>query len=355
MMRSMTIGLALAGLAAGCGAQQEANAPATDAPPSADAPAVVAEFTPEERAFRDWRAVCDNAGRCSAYGANGLSTGWIILSRDAGAEAPLRVVAGQAAWDEEEAGAPPRLTLDGRAIQLPREPDRTLALARDLAQGRTLSIGVNDQAVEVSLAGAAAALLWIDERQGRLGTPGTVMRPGDAAADGVPGPAPLPVVTAVRAPAQTGIPQSGLTLPPPLQRLPEVRACLDELWPGAEPIHSAAHLSDGVYLWGVECFRGAYNLGQRFWITGEDGADPRPANLPTASGEATNELVNAAFDPASGTLDAFARGRGLGDCGVIQEWAWTGQAFVLTREVSMPECAGMSAEHWPALYRTRER
>lgn len=354
MMRTMTLGLALAGLAAGCGAQQEANAPA-DAPPSADAPTAAAAFTPQERTFRDWYAVCDNAGRCSAYGANGLTTGWIILTRDAGAGAPVQVAAGQAAWDETEAGAAPRLVLDGRPLALSDDPARTLSLARDLARGQALSVIAGDQTVEVSLSGAAAALLWIDERQGRLDTATAVMRPGDEPADRIPDPAPLPVVAGVAAPAQTDLPRSGVTLPLALRRLPEVRSCLDELWPDAEPLHSVARLADGVYLWGVECFRGAYNLGQRFWITGEDGADPRPAALPTASGEAVNELVNAAFDPASGTLDAFARGRGLGDCGVIQEWAWTGQAFALTREAVMSECAGMSAEHWPALYRTRGR
>lgn len=353
MMRSMTLALVLGGLVSGCGGQQETNAP-SPAPPSADAPqAAPASFTPQERAFRDWRAVCDNAGRCSAYGANGQSTGWIILSRDAGAGAAIRVAAGQAAWDVAEADAVPRLTLDGRPLDMSDDPRRTLALARDLAQGQVLTIGVDDQSVEVSLSGASAALLWIDERQGRVGTPGAVMRPGDGPADRIPEPAPLPVVTGVAAPAQTGLPGSGVTLPPALQGRPDVRSCVEEWWPGAEPIHSVARLADGVYLWGVECFRGAYNLGQGFWITGEDGADPRPADLPRILGEADNVLVNAAFDPESGILDAFARGRGLGDCGVIQAWAWTGQAFVLTREVSMPVCAGMSAEHWPALYRTR--
>lgn len=276
--------------------------------------------------------------------------GWIVISRDAGANANVRIAAGQAEWDEADTDAP-SLNIDGAAAAA-RSPEQSLNLARRLSQGRILSIGVGERTVEVSLAGAAAALLWMDERQDRIGTATGIMRPGDGDERVIRPPVRPPTITAVRGPAQTGLPQSGVTLPPPLARLPEVQSCLEELWTGAEPMHSAARVADGVYLWGVECFRGAYNIGQRFWITGENGADPRPASLPSASGEPTNELVNGGYDPATGTLGGFFRGRGLGDCGMVQEWAWTGQAFELTREVSMPMCAGMPMTHWPAIYRT---
>ena len=207
----------------------------------------------------------------------------------------------------------------------------------------------------MSLSGTAAALLWIDEKQGRIGTPTAFMRPGDRDAGTIPGPAAPVRVARAAAANQAGLPDGDVHLPAALERLPEVQACAAERMADMTPMHSVARLGEGTYLWGVECFRGAYNLGQKFWITGEAGANPRPVDFPTAAGEPVRELVNAAFDPESATLDAFARGRGMGDCGIIQHWAWTGERFVLTLQRSMDECAGMTPDLWPTLYRSQDQ
>lgn len=340
--------VALTALVAACGAERSdetATPPASASPSATSTPeARTAMFTPQTREFRDWRAVCDNLGRCAAYGANGMRGGWAMVSREAGAQAAPRITAGTAFSDDDDT----RLRLDGRAFDRGGDP---LAQARALAQGGGLTLSQGEESVEVSLSGAAAALLWMDEKQGRIGTPTAIMRPGDGASAAVPGPAAPPAIAPAPPVSQAGAAQEGAVLPSALARLPDVRACTAEQMPGVTPIHSAARLSEGRYLWGVECFRGAYNLGQRFWITGEDGADPRPAEFPSALGDTTHELVNAAYDPETSTLNAFARGRGLGDCGLIQHWAWTGERFVLIFETTMQECAGMTPDNWPTLYR----
>ncbi|MEH6664221.1 MAG: DUF1176 domain-containing protein [Brevundimonas sp.] len=353
MSRRPVLVLALTALLAGCG-QAGASDDGSAAPPDrpeAPAAASSAAFTPEMREFRDWRAVCDNLGRCSAYGAEGVDgAGWVMVTRDAGADAAVRVRAGVPVWAEDAA---PAAVLDGRAVDPGR--DDGLALARALSQGQALTLGEGDETVAVSLSGAAAALLWIDEKQGRIGTPTAFMRPGDRDAGTVPAPATAPRVTRAAAVSQAGLPDEDVRLPAALERLPEVQTCAADRMPDMTPMHSVARLGEGTYLWGVECFRGAYNLGQRFWITGEDGANPRPVDFPSATGEPAQELVNAAFDPESAALEAFARGRGPGDCGVIQHWAWTGERFVLTLEMSMLECAGMTPDLWPTLYRSGEQ
>ena len=341
--------LAFALLVAACGRGKESADPAAGAEDAGSSPEPVVEnaaFRPETREFREWRAVCDNLGRCAAYAADGMNGGWVMITREAGASAPARVAASLAGWGDEST---PRLTLDGRQVDPAADNGRDLAQA--LSQGDALTLSEGEQTVTLSLSGAAAALLWIDDKQGRVGTPTALMRRGDLDAGAVPGPAAPPRVTAAPAASQAGLPDEGVTLPASLERLPEVRTCTAEILPGMTPLHTVDRLGEGIYLWGVECFRGAYNLGQRFWITGEDGATPRPVDFPSATGESGRELVNAAFDPESGTLDAFARGRGLGDCGLIQHWVWTGQRFVLTFEKSMTECAGMTPDLWPTLYR----
>ncbi len=351
MSRRTPLALALTALLAACGQAGASDDGGAAAREQTEATAASAAFTPEMREFRDWRAVCDNQGRCSAYGAEGMNGGWVMVTRDAGAGAAVQVRAGFPAW---EGDAPaPALALDGRAVDLD-EADG-LVLARALAQGQTLTLSDGDQTTALSLSGAAAALLWVDEKQGRIETPTAVMRPGDRDAGTVPGPATPPRVTRAAAASQAGLPDENVRLPATLERLPEVQTCAAERMPGMTPMHSVARLGEGTYLWGVECFRGAYNLGQRFWITGEDGANPRPVDFPTATGEPERELINPAFDPESATLDAFSRGRGLGDCGTIQHWAWTGERFVLTFEMSMDECAGMTPDLWPPLYRSGDQ
>jgi hypothetical protein len=66
-----------------------------------------------------------------------------------------------------------------------------------------------------------------------------------------------------------------------------------------------------------------------------------------------NSTVNGAYDPKTRTLSAFAKGRGIGDCGSAQTWAWTGDRFVLTQESTMGECAGVPSDLWPVAWRTR--
>ena len=63
--------------------------------------------------------------------------------------------------------------------------------------------------------------------------------------------------------------------------------------------------------------------------------------------------MNPDYDPESRTMTAFAKGRGIGDCGVDQSWTWTGEAFVLDRERVMSDCFGITSEFWPTTFRSR--
>ena len=61
----------------------------------------------------------------------------------------------------------------------------------------------------------------------------------------------------------------------------------------------------------------------------------------------------AAYDPVARTLSQFAKGRGIGDCGVFQTWTWTAHGFVLSHEAAMGECWGVPSELWPTRWRSR--
>jgi hypothetical protein len=228
-----------------------------------------------------------------------------------------------------------------------------------LAQGKVMIIrGASTQ--EVSLHGAAAALLWIDEKQGRLDTSTALIRRGDRPASTVPVAPPLPTVTPAPAVDQAGFGDVDQRVPAALRTRTEVGTCLKEsAMPAVSDMVMSARLDARTELWGVPCGSGAYNVTHNWYLTGPGGRDPRPALLAGAAGPDAdpvmpdNSTVNGAYDPKTRTLSAFAQGRGIGDCGSAQTWAWTGDRFVLTQESTMGECAGVPSDLWPVTWRTR--
>ncbi|MFN3930179.1 MAG: DUF1176 domain-containing protein [Brevundimonas sp.] len=345
------------GLAA-CSPGGSAATPALEA---GDPPATAAAADPrsETRTFRDWIAICDNGDACSAYGQGEDGFGWIRVAMAAGPDARPEVAAGRWPDDGAEAG-PLTLTIDMTEYPLTlakdadaatAAPAQALEVVRALADGATARIGP-DQAI--SLSGAAAAMLWIDERQGRVNTVTALRRPGSQPASSVPEAPALPVVTPARAVAQTGFGGQKPALPAALEAVPAVAACRTETgdhWAANQVM--SARLDASTELWAVPCFVGAYNIGHDWYVTGPGGRDPRPARLSSSSGEVTASTINGGYSPETRTLSAFAKGRGIGDCGVASTWTWTGRAFVLTSEQEMSECWGIPAERWPTTWRTR--
>ena len=51
-------------------------------------------------------------------------------------------------------------------------------------------------------------------------------------------------------------------------------------------------------------------------------------------------IVNATWDPKTRLLSSFAKGRGLGDCGIINSFAWDGRLFRLVSQEAMDNCRG---------------
>ena len=58
-------------------------------------------------------------------------------------------------------------------------------------------------------------------------------------------------------------------------------------------------------------------------------------------------VTNAGWDGS--VLVNFAKGRGLGDCGILQHWVWDGERFRMVLGQHMEECRG--AIEWPTLFR----
>lgn len=359
-MRRIPLVLLTLGLTPGLAACQSEAGQTAEGAEASSGPATSADpatAAPESRTFRDWTVTCGNDGACTAFGGVESGTGWLRIVMPAGPDAVPVVDLGMG-MDADS--LEPTVNIDGRAYGLEVtdgvariSADQARALIAALAGGRTAMVGTGEEAMRLSVSGVSAALLWIDERQGRLDTVTALIRKGDAPASSVPAAPALPVVAAAPAVAQTGM-KNGTQLPDAVEDLAKVRTCRGET--GFSPDFQSAtqhyRLAADTVLWGVPCFMGAYNTAYLYVLTDEVGASPRIVSLPT-TGEAMETPINSDYDPATRRLEAFGKGRGLGDCGTVHQWIWTGQEFVLEHERLMEACMGVTADLWPVTWTTR--
>lgn len=195
-------------------------------------------------------------------------------------------------------------------------------------------------------------MLWIDEQQGRLGTTSALIRKGPATA--VPAVPSLPVVLAKPTdalPALDAKAQKALAdalrktltnADPDICEEPD-KDIPDSVWP----------LGGSLRLVGLVCSRGAYNVASAFWlVNGDDVAKAAKVAFPQIGAAPDNSLTNADFDPKTGAMGYFNKARGIGDCGTLGAYAWTGSAFAMTALSEMGECRGIGSDDWPTLFRS---
>ena len=308
--------------------------------------------------FKDWTVVCDNLRNCEADGFSAEDADKVailVLTRGGAPDA----TAGVAIMVMDDitgapSGTPLALAVDDRPIltvTMGDEQTVTLSgnqvgvLLRAARNGAVLSLRLKDQELaSVSLAGMVAALRLVDDQQSRAGTVTAIIAKGGAPLSAVPHQPALPVIHRAPAVAQTGLPDKP---PAGVKALAAKTECdTDQDLAASEP--QAHRLSADKVLWQVPCWSGAYNFSSLFVIVDNKGGGARIAPL---EGAADGTAVNAAYDPQTRLLGAYNKGRGVGDCGDSSEWAWTGQAFALTRAASMPICRGQS--DWPTSFQAK--
>jgi hypothetical protein len=148
-------------------------------------------------------------------------------------------------------------------------------------------------------------------------------------------------------------------LPQSLLQRPELKGCDKDSLENADA-RAAWRLGPDLLLWSAPCAARPYNLRSVFFLSDEGGRQMRAAPIPAVSPGAdpaapAASLLNADFDPKTMVLSAFEKGRGLGDCGTLARFLWTGHAFEPLEVDYMPECRGVTPEAWPTLYRGRAR
>lgn len=327
----------------------------------------------ETRGFKDWMATCDNLAACRAYqfaGEEASFGGYVMVRREAGpaVEPVVTIVVPPADGQTAKGQATWRVVVNGERLpgfeniavgaddsdfwRAELSPARSRALLDAVRNfDELLFVAGNDQVGFFSLSGISAALLWIDDKQGRIGTTSALVRKGPKTA---PAARAAPVVARGPAVSQAGLPK-GVTRE--LAYRSDLKECEVD-YTSAEDL-SVARLAPGKLLWSIPCSRGAYNTTYLLLETDEKGGTSDRLDLPNApgieDGDALGELVNAEYDPATRTLSNFDKARGIGDCGSIRQWVWTGAEFKLAFQAVMPECHGVGPDDWPTIWRAEVR
>ena len=324
----------------------------------------------EERDFDDWSVVCDEEEGCVASSLVGKASGGydarfaLRVGRTAKAEAAwtisvstIAVLADRDRPAEIRVDDNPPLTLQPERGYAPFGTvndffivdDGTLniligqMLAGESLRFTFLDVSGTPHDVDFPLTGVSAALVWIDEAQGRLGSPLVAGPPNHLS--------PAPKVDNAAAIARLGVP------PHLLVRHRAASTCED---PNSEHMSDfdavIGAVSKTATLYALPCTASGDNVGYRLYIveTGEIGGI-EPLYFAAFNRDygwmGTDTLFNIAFNEKTKKLSSTYEGRGAGDCGHSGTWVWKNYAFAMERFSAPNRCTGGgSPKDWPKVY-----
>ncbi len=325
---------------------------------------------PAQQAFTDWQVTCNNQNFCVARNT-GQHFGLVMtLSRSAGAhtDASLRIeLGGLEPHSTKPSPVASRFLLDGQPLKLTSPRWRSEPLRVMTSDGATVSaflahiqdadaITLTAGPQIISLKGLKAALLFIDDRQQRVGSQTAWISKGNNPPLRVPPAPPLKEVVAVN-PTPTPLSQTEREdlLDYGNWKVSNIQCSLD---PGRREVRIWA-LTDTKALMAISCEAGAYNTVDLAWLVSRRkpfSSHQVRLRLPftPGSGDSNMELMNAGFDEKNHELTTLAKGRGLADCGIQTRWRFDGQRFSLVRYAEEPSCDNWQGpDAWPTLWITR--
>ncbi len=321
---------------------------------------------PLERRFQDWLLVCDNTRVCRAQ-ATGHG-GSLMVRRDPGPNGAILIVLdGQ----EPTSGtsipdlasirvtggvAPGGWRLDRAAESAKLQGQAALTFLWAIAPARTFSYRAGGETLDVSLSGLTAALLAMDEAQGRAGTVTASVRPGSRAATAVPAAPPVPVLLVPRpstAPVARGFAASVRRAGAAALRRADCQTTAH-----ARNQDSAVALNRDEVLVFLGCR--LFNTGFATLLMRAPRNDPRRATLvvlPRAPGEDAGENDSGVYpdlewDARTALLSSGGHSC-AGSCGARTEWTFDGRAFRLARHFTYQAGGAELLDHYRTIVRIR--
>lgn len=327
--------------------------------------------TPVQKVFKNWQVTCNNLNDCDVRNMDeGLR---IIITRQAGETGKATLVF-QALADQKPAG----IWLDGK----PWHSDIVMAPAgekQDFGGGSTdrlsdiqqwvqasknaleVSVTADPQQGAASLSGLNAALLLVDDRQGRLNNQTALLKVGNNEPDSVPARPAAPVLN-FTPPAVVPLTNAAALIDAAIAaNAPLLAAQYCEQDRATRAASSAQPLNDTQALVLLNCGMGAYQSSSLLFISAR--ANPQDTRQLTLTVPLTDEhgspqiesmFTEADYDPKTGALFFSGRGRGLADCGENGGWKYDGKTFHLSSYNSQPHCNGGEPGDWPSVWTSAE-
>ena len=297
----------------------------------------------ELKTFKDWIVGCDNLLTCTMASLGPASGDFpvitLAISRDAGPSGGWRIAVQVNKTGDKPPAPIAAIAVDNgeTAIVHGDAVGGTAAAALVAAAANGNAITLQDKSggtVEtISLAGASAALRYIDAMQRRADTVTAIVARGAKPASAVPAAPAIPMIAALD--------PSGAAAALSAKQIADLRragSCDDSAGDGTPEYHA---LGGGKTLVLLPCSAGAYNVTSNLYIVAGGAVAPAKLDAPSGfshEGGGIPGVVNGDFD--KGVLTSYAKGRGLGDCGSEQRFVWDGDRFRLSEQADMGECRG---------------
>jgi len=317
---------------------------------------VAAQQEETRRYFGDWLAVCRTDGYCSAVaymnpnpGDGRVADAWLRIGRHAQeiywevSFTPIKVMA--------DPTMPFTVLVDGKGETFTGAAEiaafgaindffllgpKAQSVMDLLMPGSAAEVTFTDETgatgkANFSLEGLTAALIWIDERQGRLGSE----RVAEAAPIGL-----SPALEASPQPPVFDLRTAELV------NLHFDNGCSVRIDAESAGRVSTVALDQYHTLYMVPCEDFADNFIHALYVATDEGISP--ANLPgTDAGGPGNRIYSPAWDEARGELSSHFKG-GDGNCGSRGRWLWSGGEFKLI-ELRARKACDQSTEEWPVI------
>lgn len=302
---------------------------------------------------KDWQVVCDNTLTCRAagYSTEEDASGSVLITRKAGPQTPVSVQVVLADMDGSEPPSPPKLALwiNGKPLGALTPGDNdTWRLTDEQAAQMIAAVKGSGMVVfkggaktfVLSGDGASAALLKIDDVQGRVGTPGALSKKGNKPETSVTAAIPAPVIQAAPVSKENARTLSAAEAKELTPRLLAAISKDDDCGRLSSPEEEVIKGENDLTLTPLDakhglvstlCWRAAYNEGYGYWVV--DNALKEKPQFITSSGT----------DYSDGAITLAQRGRGIGDCWASAEWVWDGEAFRKSSGSTTGLCRGIRA------------
>lgn|GEM_PF-3947858 len=304
-------------------------------------PSMVDEALPSSRFthFR-WSLTCDNEKTCSATGASGDNRHNValLLTRRAGAWEPVRAKVRFLAWATSKPQQV-RFSVNHQEHGILTGPDQhgdytfsaaqLRALLTSLATGHNETLFTNSDGTRWPLSGrgATATLLKMDDVQGRLHTPGALVRKGWRSEHRVPVAPSIPTLRPATRFWLGG--DDSLPTSPDLLHSLSIKPELKHCHAAEEDLKlSVDRLSADRILVSTQCTRRVYGgMHMLFWVANDTA--PFMPKLLTIQGQSYRggELLVKKSAPHDG------------DCATIERWRWTGERFRQASVLTTGLCA----------------